>query len=131
MALKFLGTVPAGFPSPASDYMDDEIDFGQLFRMNSPSVFVMRVSGDSMIEAHIPKGAIAVIDKSITPRNNAVVVAILNGEYTLKYLVHNQFGCKLIAANKKIKDIDITEDMDFRVWGVVTHIVIDFKKMVI
>jgi DNA polymerase V len=91
----------------------------------------MRVSGDSMIEAHIPKGAIAVIDKSITPRNNAVVVAILNGEYTLKYLVHNQFGCKLIAANKKIKDIDITEDMDFRVWGVVTHIVIDFKKMVI
>jgi DNA polymerase V len=131
MAFKFLGTVPAGFPSPASDYMDDEIDFGKLFRMDAPSVYVMRVSGESMIEAHIPTGAIAVIDKSIRPRNNAVVVAVLDGEYTLKYFVRNQFGCKLIAANKKMKDIEITEDMDFTVWGVVTHVVIDFKKMII
>ena len=131
MALKFLGYVSAGFPSPADEYKEEVINLTEQLKLLSDSVFVLRVEGDSMVDAHIPKGAYIVVDKNLRPPHNAIVVGVIHGEVTVKYMVKTQFGLKLIAANKRFKDIEITEDMNFMIWGVVTHVVIDLKKMII
>src|SRR5215211_5228545 len=131
MPIKFLGTVPAGFPSPASDYMEEDIDFNTYLRPRPNSTFVVRVSGDSMINAHIPPGCLVVVDRSITPKNNAIVIATVNGENTIKYFIKNIHGCLLVPANKKYKPIVVTGEMDFSIWGTVTHVIINMKSLII
>jgi DNA polymerase V len=125
--IKFLGYVQAGFPSPASDYSEDRIDLLHMLK-SKPSTFLMEATGDSMIEAHIPEGAILVIDKALQAKNNSIVVAYVNGEFTVKYLVKDIKGGMLIPANPKFKPIRITEEMQFQVFGVVTAIVIPIVK---
>lgn len=117
--------VPAGFPSPAMDYMEEEIDFNQLLRPRPASTYVIRVKGDSMIEAFIPDGAWLVVDRSVKPQNNMIVVAVVNSEFTVKRFVTNSSGMRLMPANKKYPPIPITEGMEFAVWGVVTKTIID------
>lgn len=120
--------VPAGFPSPASDYMEEEIDFNHLLRPRPASTFVIRVQGDSMIEANIPNNALLVVDRSIKPASNNIVVAIINSEFTVKRFIKNSSGIRLMPANPKYKPIPITEGMDFAIWGTVTQIIIDALK---
>ncbi len=121
-------TVPAGFPSPAADYMEDEIDFNHLLRPRPSSTFVVRVQGDSMIEANIPNNALLIVDRSIKPASGNIVVAIIDSEFTIKRFIKNSSGIRLIPANPKYKPIPITEGMDFAVWGTVTQIIIDALK---
>ncbi|WP_018611561.1 LexA family protein [Segetibacter koreensis] len=118
-------SVPAGFPSPAMDYMEEEIDFNAYLKPRPLSTFAVKVDGESMINAFIPPGALLVVDKSITPVNNMIVVAVLNGEFTVKRYIINSNAVRLLPANPKFPPVPITEDMDFRIWGVVTKIIID------
>lgn len=117
--------VSAGFPSPAMEYLEPDLDFNQLLKRNPSSTFCMRVQGESMIDAFIPNGSLVVIDRSIHPINNSVVVATLDGERMIKHLIRTRDGIFLLPANEKYKSIRIEEGMDFSVWGTVTHALID------
>lgn len=119
------GLVPAGFPSPAADYMEESIDLEQYLRPNPVSTFIVRCKGDSMIDAHITPDCLLVVDKSLSASNNKIVVAVVNGEFVLKYFIKNSSGIRLMPANKKYNPIPITEEMDFSIWGVVTKIIIN------
>ena len=117
--------VSAGFPSPAADYMQEEIDLNTYLKPHPSSTFLIRVKGESMIDAFIPDGALLVIDRSITPSSNMIVLAVLDGELVLKRFVKNSSGIRLMPANLRYPPIPITDGMDFRVWGVVTQIIIN------
>ena len=112
----------AGFPSPAEDYSHETLDFNRDLIHNPEATFYGKVEGDSMIEAGICNNDIAVIDRSLEPRDGDVVVGCVNGEFTIKYLDmrHKKDGyIELRPANKDFKPIRITADDDFEVWGVV------------
>jgi DNA polymerase V len=126
--IKFLGYVPAGFPSPASDYMEDGIDLNKELIKRPSSTYFFRVKGESMIGAHIPDNSILIVDRAVKPRNNSIVLAVVNGEYTVKFFVVNEEGCALVPANPKYKVTLIREGMDFSIWGVVTAVIIETIK---
>ena len=122
-------TVQAGFPSPAADYIENDIDLASHLVSKPLSTYLVRVVGNSMIEAHIPPDALLIVDKSITPKNNQIIVAVIDGEFTVKRFIKNSSGIRLMPANKAFQPIPITEEMDFRVWGTVTRIIIDAKTV--
>ena len=112
----------AGFPSPAEDYSHETLDFNRDLIHNPEATFYGKVEGDSMIEAGICNNDIAVIDRSLEPRDGDVVVGCVKGEFTIKYLDmrHKKDGyIELRPANKDFKPIRITAEDDFEVWGVV------------
>ena len=121
--------VPAGFPSPAQDYMEEDVDMQKLLIQHPVSTFIIRVKGDSMINAFIPDAALLIVDKSLKPKHRDIVVAVLNGEFTVKRLLKTLNKCILQPENAAYKPIEITEDMNFVVWGVVTKIIIDPKDV--
>jgi len=120
----FTTKVQAGFPSPALDYMEERIDFNKILVKHPLATFVIECTGDSMINAFIPPMAKLVIDRSLTPQNNDIVLAVVNGEFTVKFLKKNDHKCWLIPANRKFPELEITPEMRFEVWGVVTNIII-------
>lgn len=124
LLLAFGGYVAAGFPSPASDYTEENIDLARELVPRPLSTFYFRAINDSMIDAHIPPGAILVVDKSLRPKNYSVVIASVNGEFVVKYFVQDREGLRLLPANKKYQPIQIGEGCDFAVWGVVTAVII-------
>jgi len=124
-----IGAVAAGFPSPAGDYLEERIDLNDVLIRHPQATFIVRTEGDSMLNAFIPPKALLVVDKSMIAQNGDIIVAVLNGEFTVKYLQRNDFKCKLIAANRKYPDIDVTPEMGMTVWGVVTHILINPKDV--
>lgn len=116
------GGVKAGFPSPAQDYMAERLDFDRDLIEHPDATFYARVIGDSMVGAGISDGDIIVIDKALEPEDGDIVVAFIDGEFTIKYLdlTHRQEGyIELVPANKKYKPIRISADDNFTVWGVV------------
>jgi DNA polymerase V len=121
--------VPAGFPSPAMDYMQERIDLNKEFIPHPLSTFIIESSGYSMINAFIPPRARLIVDRSITPKNGDIVLAVLNGEFTVKFLKKNQYKCLLVPANSKFKEIEITGEMDMQIWGVVTNIITTVKDV--
>ena len=119
--LLFAPGVKAGFPSPAGDYLHESLDFNRDLIKHPEATFYGRVDGDSMEEAGICHGDIAVIDRSLEPQNGNVVVAYIDNEFTIKYLdlTHKKDGyIELRPANKKYKPIRIDESDNFEVWGV-------------
>ena len=125
----FTSNVKAGFPSPAMDYLEERIDLTKELIQHPLSTFIVECTGDSMINAFIPAKAKLVVDKSITAGNGDIVLAVLNGEFTVKYLKKNDYKCWLVPANSKYKDIEITTDMDMKIWGVVTHVLTETKEL--
>ena len=122
LKLQFAPSIKAGFPSPAQDYLHESLDFNRDLIRNPEATFYGRVEGDSMIEAGICDGDIAVIDRSIEPCDGDIVVGYVNNEFTIKYLdlKHRKDGyIELRPANKAFKPIRINADDDFEVWGVV------------
>lgn len=122
LPLEIAPGIKAGFPSPADDYHHDSIDFNRDLIRHPEATFYGRVSGDSMIDAGICDGDIAVIDRSIDAKNGDIVVAFVNEEFTIKYLdlSHKEDGyIELKPANKQYRPIRINADDDFEVWGVV------------
>ena len=119
----FLSPVPAGFPSPASDYIDKSIDLNEILIKNKIATFLVRALGDSMVDAGIFSGDILIVDKSITPSNKNIVVAILNGEFTVKRFIRDSNKIFLQPENKKYRNIEISNEDDFKIWGVVTFVI--------
>ena len=122
LTLQFAPGIKAGFPSPADDYLHDRLDFNRDLIRNPESTFYGRVEGDSMREAGICDGDIAVIDRSVEPHDGDVVVAYVNEEFTIKFLdlTHHADGyIELRPANPHFSPIRISANDDFEVWGVV------------
>src|SRR5690625_18757 len=102
--------VPAGFPSPAQDYLDSKIDLNEKLIQHPSATFLIRIEGDSMIGEGILPGSIAIIDRAIEPVSGMVVLAVLDGEFTVKKLFKRNGGFYLEPANKKYRTIEITAD---------------------
>lgn len=111
----------AGFPSPADDYRDTVLDLNSLVIQHPEATFYVRVTGDSMHDAGIRAGDILVVDRAISPADRAIIVALLNGEFTVKRLSLQNDQIALLPANPRYRPLLITEEMEFQVWGVVTY----------
>lgn len=115
--------IPAGFPSSAENYVEKSLDLNELMIKHPSSTFFIRVIGNSMINAGIHTNDILIVDRSLTVSNNKIVVARLNDEFTVKRILMQSNKTFLLADNGKYSPIEIKEDMDFEVWGVVTYII--------
>jgi len=118
--------VSAGFPSPADDHIDQTLDLNELLIKHPASTYFVRVAGDSMINVSINNDDILVVDRSLEATSGKIIIAVVNGELTVKRLERNQTSCKLIAENSEYLPIEINEDTDFQVWGVVTSVIHQF-----
>ena len=123
--------IKAGFPSPAQDYMRESLDFNRDFIRHPEATFYGRVDGDSMEDAGIDDGDIAVIDRFLEAQDGDIVVGYVNGEFTMKRLdlSHKEDGyIELCPANKDFKPIRIDESDDFEVWGVVVWTIKSWRR---
>ena len=114
--------IEAGFPSPADDHLEGELDLNELLIQNGPATFFVRARGDSMDGVHptIQDGDLLVVDKSKTPKTGDVVIACLDGQFTVKRLRCTSEGIWLLPENKAFAEIRIQEGQEFCIWGVVT-----------
>ena len=117
------GTVQAGFPSPAEDYVEKSIDLNEQLVRNPTSTFFVRAKGDSMKDAGITSGDILVVDKSVTAANRQIVVAMLNGDFTVKRLRRRNNRVFLESENHEFPSMEITPDQELVIWGVVTYVI--------
>ena len=113
-------TVPAGFPSPAADHTQTRIDLNDHLIRNKEATFLFRVTGDSMIDAGIFQGDTLLVDRSIEPKHNQIVLAVLNAEFTVKRLYRRGGVVKLLAENRIYPPRVIKPEEDLTIWGVVT-----------
>lgn len=119
----FEAKVPAGFPSPAADYEEDKLDLNRHLIKNPAATFFVRVSGDSMEGAGIHHSDLLVVDRSIEPRDKSIVIAVINGELTVKIIKIKGKKITLEPGNKNYPVQEIAEDTEFEVWGVVTNVI--------
>lgn len=117
------GRVRAGFPSPADDYLEDNICLQDLLIEHPAATFLVRVEGHSMRDAGILDGDIAVVDRAVTPSHGKIVVAVINGEFTIKRLIYRREACFLESANDSFCPIEVSDCSDNSVWGVVTSVI--------
>lgn len=122
----FEGGVSAGFPSPAEDYMHAKLDLNELLVEHPSATYYVRVNGDSMLGAGIVSGDLLVVDRSLEVTNNCIVVAHIDGEFTVKRIKKIKTKMFLQAENESYKPIEITEDMNFELFGVVAHAIHHF-----
>ncbi|MDN0070439.1 translesion error-prone DNA polymerase V autoproteolytic subunit [Bacteroides caecigallinarum] len=115
--------IRAGFPSPAQDYMTDSIDLNKELVLHPATTFYARAVGNSMTGFGISDDDLLVIDKSIEPVDGDIVVAFIDGEFTLKKIMKDENECNLwlVPGNEDYPPIKITEENDFIVWGVLTY----------
>jgi DNA polymerase V len=113
-----------GFPSPAKDYQEDVIDLTKLLIRHPSATFYFRVKGDSMRNAFIPDDALLIVDRSVRVTSGMIVVAVVNGEFTVRRIVQTTKSWVLHPENPAYKPLQVTEEMNMQVWGVVTAIVI-------
>jgi DNA polymerase V len=115
--------VPAGFPSPAEDYIDRALYLNELLIENAVATFAVKIAGDSMNGAGILAGDIAIINRARLPINGSIILAIVSGEFTIKRLRIKDGRTILQAENPSYPDIDVTGYEAFEIWGVVSSIV--------
>lgn len=120
--------VAAGFPSPADDYLENALDLNEHLIHNPSSTFFVRVSGDSMINAKITDGDLLIIDRSKHCGHNDIVIALLDGDFTVKRLIRKDGLFQLKAENPKYPTITIEKGQDFEIWGKVMHVIYSLKK---
>ena len=119
-----LHKVGAGFPSPATDYVEDDIDLNAHLIKNIPSTFLIRVQGKSMNAIGINDGDLLVVDRSLNPKNFSTVIANVNEELVVKNFVKEKNQSFLTSGSKKLKDkINLTENPEIFIWGVVTYVI--------
>ena len=119
----FLVPVSAGFPSPADDYLEGKLDLNHHLIKHAAATFFVKVKGDSMSEAGIHSGDLLIVDRALEPTDNSVVIAIVNGELTVKRLCKRGGTLLLMPGNGKYEPLPITTGTDFEIWGVVTHVI--------
>ena len=116
--------VGAGFPSPATDYVEDDIDLNAHLIKNIPSTFLIRVQGKSMSNIGIRDGDLLVVDKSLNPKNFSTVIVNVNEELVVKNFIKEKDQSFLTSGSKKFKDkINLTENPEIFIWGVVTYVI--------
>lgn len=115
--------LPAGFPSPADDYMELELDLNKHLVQNQSATFFAKVKGHSMEDAGIHEGDILIVDRSKEVQNNDIAVCIINGEFTVKRICFHGKQITLKPENPTYSPITITEEHQFMVWGLVTYII--------
>jgi DNA polymerase V len=121
--VRFLGTISAGFPSPADDYHENRLDLNELVAPHPHTTYFMRVAGDSMIGACIHNGDVVAIDRAITATHKKIVVARLGDRFTLKRLWIMHPKMYLRPENPKYQAVEVSGHPDFEIWGVVTYAV--------
>ena len=119
-----LNKAGAGFPSPATDYVEDDIDLNAHLIKNIPSTFLIRVQGKSMNSVGIYDGDLLVVDKSLNPKNFSTVIANVNEELVVKSVIKEEDQSFLTSGSKKLKDkINLNENPEIFIWGVVTYVI--------
>jgi len=119
-----LHKVGAGFPSPATDYIEDDIDLNTHLIKNIPSTFLIRVQGKSMNNIGIHDGDLLVVDKSLNPKNFSTVIANVNEELVVKSFIKEKDQSYLASGSIKLKDkINLAENPEIIIWGVVTYVI--------
>jgi len=128
--LPFVGKIMAGFASPAADYMGEAIDINKLIIRNKDYTFVGRIEGSSMVDASLNDEDIVIIDRSLEPRDNDKVVVYVDGEFTIKYVQIDKEHQKvwLVPANDSFPRIEVTQESDIRIWGVVTYSITKHRR---
>ena len=129
------GSVVAGFPSPAEQYLEPPLDLNELLVKRPAATYFVRVEGDSMIGVGIHDGDLLVVDRSLTPADGDVVIAALDGEFTVKRLGIGEKGLgivyRLIPENPEFEEVVIQAGQDFVIWGVVTACVHSLKGKIL
>ena len=124
-----LSRISAGFPSPADDYIENNLSISELLIKNQLSTFLMKASGESMIEAGINDGDVLVVDRSLEARSRDIVIAIFEGNLTVKRLIIKVDGSAILKSeNPLYKNILISEYTELEIWGVVTSAIHQFIK---
>ena len=115
----FTSAIAAGFPSPADDYIESRIDLNEYLVQHKEATFFLRVRGDSMTGLGILNDDLLVVDRSLPVEDGNIVIAAIDGEFTVKQLVHDRKGYTLKSANPAYRDIIVDPEGDLEVWGVV------------
>ena len=119
-----LNKVGAGFPSPATDYVEDDIDLNAHLIKNIPSTFLIRVQGKSMNSVGIHDGDLLVVDRSLNPKKFSTIVANVNEELVVKTFIKEKNEAFLTSGSKNINDkISLNENPEILIWGVVTYVI--------
>lgn len=119
----FASSVQGGFPSPAEDYIEKQLDLNELMIQHPVATFYVRVEGDSMRDAGIHSGDILVVDRALKANSGKIIVAVIDGDFTVKRLRIRKGQMFLEAESEGYPDIAVKEGSDFQVWGVVTYVI--------
>ena len=120
----YLHKVGAGFPSPATDYIEDDIDLNSHLITNAPATFIIRVQGKSMTNVGIYDGDLLIVDKSLNPKNFSTVIANVNEELVVKTLIKSKETNYLTSGSKNTSDrINLIDNPEIIIWGVVTYVI--------
>ena len=119
--------VCAGFPSPAEDHLDISLDLNEYLIKHPAATFYIYAKGHSMNDVGIYDGDVMIVDRSLDVKSKDIVIAVINGEFTVKRIFIKNNKTYLIPENKKFSPVLIQIDMDFQIWGVVTHTIHAFK----
>lgn len=122
----FASKIPAGFPSPADDHLEATIDLNRQYIRHPAATFFVRVQGHSMIEAGIHNGDMLVVDRSLEAQSGSIVIAVVNGELTVKKLVIDGDEVWLRPENPEFEPMQIKDGMELHIWGVVAHVIHSF-----
>jgi DNA polymerase V len=115
--------VSAGFPSPAADFMETNIDLNKELSENQLATFYIKVKGNSMIDAGINDKDVLVVDRSLEPQNNKIAICFIDGEFTVKRILVEKECLYLMPENASYSPIKITEENQLIIWGIVTYVI--------
>jgi DNA polymerase V len=115
--------VSAGFPSPAADFMETNIDLNAALSENPLATFYIRVNGNSMIDAGINDKDVLVVDRSLEPQNNKIAICCIDGEFTVKRIQVEKDCLYLMPENPNYEPIKVTEENELIIWGIVTYVI--------
>tara|TARA_B100000575_G_scaffold276435_1_gene261872 strand:+ start:978 stop:1412 length:435 start_codon:yes stop_codon:yes gene_type:complete len=119
--------ISAGFPSPADDFKETRISLDKELVKNEEATFYARISGESMVEAGLDDGDLIIIDRSLNPENNKIAVCFLDGDFTVKRIIKKEKKIYLKPENKNYKEIEINEENELKIWGIVTYVIKSLK----
>ena len=120
----YLHKVGAGFPSPATDYIEDDIDLNSHLITNAPATFIIRVQGKSMTNVGIYDGDLLIVDKSLNPKNFSTVIANVNEELVVKTFIKEKNQSFLTSGPKNLNNkINLNDNPETLIWGVVTYVI--------
>ena len=121
----FAHKIAAGFPSPADDYVEDRLDLNEHLIRHKEASFFLRVQGESMLGAGIHDGDLLLVDRALTPVDGKIIIAVLDGELTVKRLQKKGDVLRLMPENPAFAPIEVGREQELVIWGVVTHVIHD------